>query len=64
MQPHLQANANKYDEVESRKDCTKAVATEIVVECRKMDPGADEFNEKYDEVLDDCTADSSELGGR
>jgi hypothetical protein len=55
--------ADKYDEAKSRAECQTAIDTTMVVECKKLNPGGDEFAEKYTEVLNDCVEDYSNMGG-
>ena len=56
--------ADKYDAVKSAKACKNALKTQMVTECSAMeDEAGKEFQEMYDEVLEDCTDDFSVLGG-
>lgn len=57
--------AAKYDTVESQKACTATLdGSKMVKECKVMEgQGGVDFTEMYTEVLEDCTADYSVLGG-
>jgi hypothetical protein len=52
-----------YDVIKSQAACRKALDTELVVECKKMEPGKVEFAEMDTAVIEDCTMDYSTFGG-